>query len=189
LWGEDVIAALPQRWDGIDWRVSADNAEFLRRVNLSRMERDVGADAEATREYRAFVDAMDNAVSHNDMFYHESATTADRRATPSNPVGSQVFFLTDSWCASACLNFADLMMAIDGVTHVGTETGADAIYIDNRGVTLPSEQGWLGFSMKVYRGRVRGHNVSYVPDFFWEGSMADEEGLERWIVGLSSRSN
>ncbi len=189
LWGEGVIAALPQRWEGIDWRVSAGNAEFLRRVNLSRMERNVGADAEATLAYRAFVDAMDDAVSNGDTLYHESAAASDRRATSNNPVGGQVFFLTDSWCASACLGFADLVLAIDGVTHVGTETGADAIYIDNRAVNLPSEQGWLGFSMKVYRGRVRGHNVSYAPDFIWERSMADDESLERWIIDLASRSD
>jgi hypothetical protein len=189
LWGEGVMAALPPRWEGIDWRVSAANADFLRRFNLSRMESSVGPDAEATHAYRALVDAMDHAVSNNDLFYHESTTTADRRAPPENPVSGRVFFLTDSWCASACLDFADLMYAIDGVTHVGTETGADAIYIDNRSVDLPSEEGWLGFSMKVYRGRVRGHNVSYTPAVIWEGSMADEEGLERWIVGLASGSS
>jgi hypothetical protein len=43
--------------------------------------------------------------------------------------------------------------------------------------------------MKVYRGRVRAHNVSYAPDIVWDGSMADEEGLERWIVDLASRRN
>jgi hypothetical protein len=189
LWGEAVMAALPARWNSIDWRVSAGNANFLRNFNLARMERNFGADAEGTRVYRAFVDAYDEAVSNNALFYSETAASSTPRATATNPVGGRVFFLTDSWCASACLGFADLMYAIDGVTHVGIETGADAIYIDNRGLTLPSEQGRLGFSMKVYRGRVRGHNVSYVPDFVWDGSMADGEDLERWIVGLASTSN
>ncbi len=189
LWGDSLIATLTERWEGIDWRVSARNAEFLRDFNLARMERNFGADAEGTLAYRAFVDAFDEAVSNGAVFYRESADASDRGATPRNPVTGQVFFLTDSWCASACLNFADLMLALDGVTHVGTETGADAIYIDNRSARLPSEQGRLGFSMKVYRGRMRGHNVSYAPDFVWEGSMADDEGLERWIAALASRSN
>jgi hypothetical protein len=174
LWGEAVVTALPERWEAIDWRVSAGNAEFLRRVNLPRVVTTFGEDADATHAYRALVDAIDEAVSMDELYYRESATPVARTATPRNPVRGRVFFLTDSWCASACLDFADLMMAVGGVTHVGTETGADAIYIDNRGVRLPSDQGLLGFSMKVYRGRVRGHNVSYAPEFVWDGSMADE---------------
>jgi hypothetical protein len=189
LWGEGVMAALPARWSSIEWRVSAGNADFLRNFNLARMERNFGADADVSREYRAFVDAYDDAVANNELFYRERTDAPTRRTLATNPVSGRVFFLTDSWCASACLGFADLMRAIDGVTHVGTETGADAIYIDNRGVTLPSDQGRLGFSMKVYRGRVRGHNVSYAPVFVWDGSMADGEGIERWIVDLASRRN
>jgi hypothetical protein len=189
LWGETVIDALPPLWEAIDWRVSAGNAEFLRNFNLARTVRNLGEDHEDTREYRAFVDEYDRAVERNDLFYRESFTRPPHRATVFNPVRGRVFFLTDAWCASACLNFADLMVAIDGVTHIGAETSADAIYIDNRGVALPSEQGRLGFSMKVYRGRLRGHNVSYVPEFFWEGSMADDEGLERWVMELASGGN
>ncbi len=123
--------------------------------------------------------------SANELFFHQSAGPPIQRTLASNPVGGRVFFLTDAWCASACLGFADLVLAIDGVTHIGAETSADAIYIDNRSVALPSEQGRFGFSMKVYRGRVRGHNVSYVPDLFWDGSMADDEGLERWVLELA----
>jgi hypothetical protein len=154
LWGEAAIAALPPRWEGIDWRVSAGNADFLRNFNLARMARNFGDDAEDTRMYREFVDAYDIAVLNNEIFYRESSTIKDRRETTPNPVRGRVFFLTDTWCASACLDFADLIVAIDSVTHVGAETSADAIYIDNRSLTLPGEQGRLGFSMKVYRGRV-----------------------------------
>jgi hypothetical protein len=189
LWGEVVIEALPSLWEGIDWRVSAGNAEFLRNFNLARMVRNFGEDNEDTRTYRAFVDAYDLAVTSNAMFYSESFPRLPQRATVSNPVGGRVFLLTDAWCASACLNFADLLVAIDGVTHIGAETSADAIYIDNRSLALPSGQGRLGFSMKVYRGRVRGHNVSYAPEHTWHGSMTDDEGLERWVLELASGGN
>jgi len=185
LWGEAVLEALPPLWEGIDWRVSAGNAAFLRDYNLARNVRNFGEDHEETRAYRAFVDAYDEAVVNNAVFYHEPAVRPAERATVSTPVDGRVFFLTDSWCASACLGFADLVLAIDGVTHIGAETSADAIYIDNRSLALPSGQGRLGFSMKVYRGRARGHNVSYAPEYFWDGSMADDEGIERWVMELS----
>ena len=80
------------------------------------------------------------------------------------------------------------MRAIEGVTHVGQETSADAIYIDNRAVRLPSELGLLGFSMKVYRGRVRGHNESYMPQHEWTDDITDTPQLERWIATLAEDS-
>ena len=108
-------------------------------------------------------------------------------ARPSEvPLDAKVYFLTDSRCGSACLDFADILVRVPGVVHVGRETSADAIYIDNRAVRLPSGLGVLGFSMKVYRDRVRGHNESYVPAYRWSGDMADQEGLERWLLDLDA---
>ena len=80
----------------------------------------------------------------------------------------RVFLLTDHACFSACLDFADVIRRVPGVVHVGLETRADAVYIDNRAQSLPSGLGWVGFSMKVYRNRLRGHNESYVPERVWE---------------------
>jgi len=36
--------------------------------------------------------------------------------------------------------------------------------------------------MKVYRGRPRGHNQSYVPAWPWDGPMNDTAALERWLA-------
>ena len=99
-----------------------------------------------------------------------------------------MFFLTDHACFSACLDFADVILNIPDVIHIGLETKADAVYIDNRAVWLPSGNGRLGFSMKVYRNRQRGHNESYVPDLIWEGDIRDDKALEDWIIELSQTS-
>ena len=65
---------------------------------------------------------------------------------------------------------------------MGRETSADAVYIDNRAMALPSGLGFLGFSMKVYRGRVRGNNEPYRPARVWPGDIRDTAALEKWIL-------
>jgi hypothetical protein len=102
-------------------------------------------------------------------------------------LASKVVLLTDGWCASACLDFADLLLAIPGVRHVGAATYADAVYIDNRSVRLPSDLGWFGFSMKVYRGRPRGHNQPYVPTSPYEGMTWDTPTLQAWLITAVAR--
>jgi hypothetical protein len=184
IWGEDFIAAVRPRTEAVDWRVSRGNYRFLKDFNLARTERRFGPDAPETRSYAEFVAQFEDALARGETFLTRSVEPA-RSAAPANPVRARVFLLTDDRCFSACLDFADILRGIEGVTHVGLETSADAIYIDNRGVELPSELGRLGFSMKVYRGRVRGHNESYVPHRAWTGDITDTAALERWIVSLA----
>ncbi len=184
LWGEEFIEAVQPRPDAIDWRVSRGNHRFLRDFNLARTERRLGPDAPETLSYAEFVARFGEALRQDQVYLTRSFDPAPSPVPP-NPLSARVFFLTDDQCFSACLNFADIMRAIEGVTHVGFETSADAIYIDNRGVWLPSEVGRLGFSMKVYRGRVRGHNEPYVPHQAWTGDITDTSALERWIVSLA----
>ena len=54
-----------------------------------------------------------------------------------------------------------------------------------RAEPLPSGLGSVGIAMKVYRGRKRGHNETYVPQHLWRGSMDDTPALEAWIATLA----
>jgi len=91
--------------------------------------------------------------------------------------------VTDSGCASACLDASDLFLAL-GAVHVGQETSADTMYMDIRQATLPSGHGTLHVAMKVYRGRKRGNNVPLVPRYPYQGDLADTGALEHWIARL-----
>jgi hypothetical protein len=186
LWGTPFIDAVRPRASAVDWRASAGNARFLRGVNLRRIEQQFGPEAAYVREYGAFVAAMDAVVARGDAFLRQTPESATAATPPPNPVQARVVLLTDSHCFSACLDFADLLRAIPGAVHAGQETSADAVYIDNRAERLPSGEGFVGFSMKVYRGRPRGHNRSYLPAWPWEGSMSDTGALERWLAQKAS---
>ncbi len=186
LWGEAMVRSRPQTSQAVDWRVSPRNAAFLRGTNLVRLVQRYGENSPEAISYRTFVERMDAAVQRGDTFLRQANEGEDQRvaAPDANPVSARVFFLTDSACFSACLDFADLVLSIPAVTHVGAETRADAVYIDNRAERLPSGNGWFGFSMKVHRGRIRAHNQSYVPTRSWGGPMSDTQGLEEWIATL-----
>ena len=95
--------------------------------------------------------------------------------------------LTDYGCASACLDAVDLLKAM-GAVQVGQETSADTVYMEIRGKTLPSGMASLSIPVKVYRGRPRGHNVTYRPDHPFEGSIADTAALEAWIPTLPTKA-
>ena len=47
---------------------------------------------------------------------------------PPNLREGRVLLLTDGDCASACLDFADLVLQLPGTTHLGLPTSADAVF-------------------------------------------------------------
>ena len=98
----------------------------------------------------------------------------------------RVFLLTDGACASACLDFTDVVRRLPNVTHVGLPTSADAVYIDNTEAMLPSGLALLSYSLKVYRNRVRANNEWYEPAVRWPGGVMSDEAVAGWIAKLAS---
>jgi hypothetical protein len=185
LWGPGFVDGAP-RTRAVDWRLSTANLRQIERSNLPALRQRFGEEDPRGRAYAEFAAAFRSALERGDVFYRETAAPPAERASP-EPVRARIFLLTDGWCGSACLDFADLVLAAPGTVQVGAETSADTVYIDNSGARLPSGEGALGWSMKVHRGRPRGHNQSYVPAHLWTGAMSDTPGLERWIAGLARR--
>jgi len=77
------------------------------------------------------------------------------------------------------------MRRLPHVIHIGLPTSADAIYIDNTNADLPSGLGVLGYSLKVYRHRVRGNNEWYEPQVRWPGGPMTDEAVAKWIGTLA----
>ena len=49
---------------------------------------------------------------------------------------------------------------------------------------LPSGLARLSYSMKVYRGRTRGHNEPYIPHVAYEGGDWSTPALQLWLSSL-----
>jgi hypothetical protein len=180
LWGEQYIKYIQPQPAAIDWRLSRGNLRFLKDTNLATLRRQFGSESGQAREYEDLLSKMQQALDGGKDFYREEI--ARPPASDSFRVSAVPVLLTDHACASACLDFADIVLALPRAQHAGLETSADAVYIDNRAVALPSGLGLIGFSMKVYRGRPRGNNQSYRPAHVYPGDIADITQLEKWIM-------
>ncbi|WP_426807820.1 S41 family peptidase [Pseudomonas sp. WOUb67] len=124
-------------------------------------------------------------VQKEDWLRQPDTSSLDQsRAKDSNPgrFKGQLVLVTDSFCASACLDFADAVLAVPGTLHFGFSTSGDTLYIDIGSQALPSgAQFWL--PLKVWRGRVRGNNQSYDPRYVFDGDINDTSAVQKWVLG------
>ena len=103
---------------------------------------------------------------------------------PPDPVTGRVYLLTNSGCASACLDFADLILHLPGVVQIGGATSADAVYIDVNELPLPSGFANIVYGMKVMRHRVRANNQWYEPKYRWPGGLMTDAAIASWVKSL-----
>jgi hypothetical protein len=89
----------------------------------------------------------------------------------------KVAVIADNTCASACLDFVDVVRLIPGSIQFGQTTGSDTLYLEagNR-VTLPSGN-HLIMPMKVWRNRVRGDGEPMAPDIPLQVDMRDDAAV------------
>ncbi|MCY1307751.1 hypothetical protein D9M70_577050 [compost metagenome] len=97
------------------------------------------------------------------------------------PFRGKLVLVTDSNCGSACLNFVEEVLSIPGAIHVGSTTSTDTRYTDVAIVSLPSAA-TLWVPLKVWKGRKRGDNVPYVPQFRFEGDLNDTAAVQAWVL-------
>ena len=183
LWGEELVewVAAPFDWT-VDWRVSPDNLERLRaKLDWARTNKQDESYAQRS------LAAAERAAKEGRALARLASPGKPRSATqPANPVRAKVYFLTDNGCGSSCLDSADIVTRIPGVTHVGLPTYADAIYIDvGAPKALPSGIADLVWSLKVYRNRIRDHNAYYKPKIAWPGGPMTYDSVAKWVAGLA----
>lgn len=189
LWGEDWLRA---HWDQpaevVDWRPSQANIAAI--TALRDQMRGAGGDENVIAWADRAIQGMTAARAAGQDYWREGdMDPGDSQpiSTPENPNTGVIYVLTDSACASACLDAVDLWKAA-GAVQVGRETSADTVYMEVRNATLPSGLAVIGVPMKVYRGRARGNNEPQRPSHRYDGDMADDGALASWIAGLNARS-
>lgn len=187
LYGNSTIDRIEGQFNWtVDWRVSAQNAMSQR--HWATIAKQSGQLEEA-RERNDLADALELALSQGQTYLrrNESSLLPSTEKEAVSPFKGQVFLLTDSKCASACLDFADIARRLPNVIHIGLPTSADAVYIDNTEVELPSGQGQLSYSMKVYRNRIRANNEWYEPEVRWQGGAMTDLALAVWVKNLKTK--
>lgn len=182
IWGNRIVAALwGQRhaalWTAplpvfadpttVTWRASPGNLAYFKGLEDELS----GRDERSRRWIKSVLEGLSAAIDKGDPTWvqvNAPQATSDARRPP-NPVQGEVLFLTDGLCMSACLDFADRILGMPGVRHVGQETSGDTRYMEVRNVRLPSGAMKLLFAQKAYSNRLRGHNVTYTPPVLYRG--------------------
>lgn len=166
------------------WRVSPFALSTLNKA-LTTMDSDYGKNSEAYKFVFGLTRSMEVALrGKKDWLRQPSTSSVDQegaRGVNAQGFKGKLALVTDSFCASACLDFADVVLAVPGVVHLGLPTSADTLYIDIGSQTLPSgAQFWL--PLKVWRGRTRGNNQSYDPQFVFDGDINDTAAVQKWVL-------
>ncbi|UTA48388.1 S41 family peptidase [Simiduia sp. 21SJ11W-1] len=182
---EQQQAQLPLAY--AQWRVS-DYALARIEGSIEFLKAAYGPDNEDLGFYQQLKAAMQAAQAKGEAWvsagnsYHQWQREAfqEMNIRPKKFSGDLVL-LTDNRCASACLDFADTVLAVPGVRHFGQATSGDTLYMEAPAFRLPSGNR-LRMPLKVWRGRLRGSNEVYVPDLLIDFNAHTEESLRAHVL-------
>lgn len=182
IWGGAAAKAAKPSSEGVDWRVSDANI-----AELAGYRTDEKAPMLLKLWAGRIESGLRKAKAEGRPLWREGGGGSRAARTPVaiGGAGRKVFVLTDSTCASACLDALDVWLEL-GAVHVGRETSADSPYMEIRQETLPSGLARISVPMKVYRGRPRGANQPYRPAHrFSAADLRDTAALEAKILALA----
>ncbi|OWQ48856.1 hypothetical protein CDL60_02915 [Roseateles noduli] len=169
--------------DGVSratWRVSEIARDALAdRLSMARRQEE--GDGPTVRLVAELLRGMTEAIGRGDASLSQPDDTPAKEPVPEGRafVG-QLVLLTDSHCASACLDFADLVLRVPGAVHAGHPTSGDTRYMDIVVRALPSGAR-LALPLKVWHGRPRGDNEPLVPRFPYAGDIGDTAAVQVWV--------
>lgn len=198
-WGDDALANLygapyldylsaKQDIQGkqvyAEYRVSKANLAYEEQ-SLATLSRQFGADSPAVRRSAELAARMRRALDAGVPFLRQSPETAQPPLPATAPAAlstARAILVTDSNCVSSCLDFADAVMRLPKVLHLGQTTGADTLFMEVRLVDFPSKLGRLAMAQKVYRNRLRANNQAWVPSLHYPGRINDTDKLKAWVL-------
>ncbi len=166
----------------VEWRVSEGNLQHIKDL-VSRSIEEVGVDNPKIKELQNIYEGMEKCFINNEKLYLEKPNSIFSSSNAKSAFKGRVIVIIDRFCGSASLDFLDGIKAMNSDTILlGETTNADSLYIDVRTIPLPSGKGLLTFPIKVYRNRLRGHNVPYFPDIHYNGDIQNTDELRNYVI-------
>ncbi len=198
LWGKDFYENLWPAEDDtyIEWRLSEGNVDHLDWILDYLLEN--GHDDIVNDYFRPIRDGAKKAFAQGHTFFQEPDFSSNKAEKPlstvsskplANPVNAPVYVLTHGTCASACLDFMDDILAIEGVTHIGYPTSSDTNYMEIRHSELSSGLATMAIPTKVYRNRLRASGETYDPEFQYDGFDWSDAAIKNWAYGIIHDAN
>lgn len=185
LWGKDYLL-----WQHRDasatehYRVSPGNLSHFE--NITDLLHKRGQSELVEKWLKPLIEGLRSALAAGDTWYSRAGSLeADTERVPTeNPVDAPVYMLSMDSCASACLDLHDLILGLEGTTHIGFPTRSDTNYLEVRQGALPSGHGAYVIPTKVWRGRKRPNNGFYEPAHRYERLDWSDEAVTAWVLNL-----
>ncbi|MCX7358523.1 MAG: S41 family peptidase [Alphaproteobacteria bacterium] len=198
LWGDEVISAIPESNPGgaTDWRVSQRNLDYINSF-APQLIAQFGEESGVAQWVRQAQQNFAASLAANEPLWRErdpgetgpipqSGGYTQRRPEGPSPIPARVYILSNGTCASACLDFADIVMHIPGTQLIGMDTSGDGLLMEIRDQTLPSGLARVNLPLKVYRGRARGALEAYHADIAYDG-VWDDLSVRNWAIQVVQR--
>lgn len=195
VWGDAPVEAIPDSSPGgaTDWRVSQRNLDYINSFAPQLLEQ-FGEYSETGLWIRAVQNGLSGALERGDPVWRQreegderpipaSGGYTQRRPQGPSPIPAQVYILSNGTCASACLDFSDVVLHIPGTRLIGADTSGDGLLMEVRDETLPSGFARAVLPLKIYRGRARGALEAYTADVAYDGVWTDE-AVRAWVMAL-----
>jgi len=147
----------------VEWRASKGNITHLQEL-IEKLKQQP-QQHELVVNLSELVKKLEKSLQSDQAFYRtESNSNSSTNESGKRCKGPRVALITDSYCASACLDFIDELYAVTPAFQIGLPTNADTMYLECRDVKLPSSLATLHLPIKVFRNRQRRSNDPWIPD-------------------------
>lgn len=161
------------------WRVSP-VAQRTLEAHEALVEPLEGPAGLTTKLLTRLLEDLDAAARDGEPFFKQVAPRNDDELPRGAAFQGKLVLVTDAHCASACLDFADLVRSVPHAMHARASTSADTRYMDIAVEPLPSGAK-LALPLKVWRHRPRGGNEPLHPQFPFDGDIADTAAVQAWV--------
>jgi Peptidase family S41 len=192
IFTDEVLARhkAPDREQAVDWRASQANAAYWQDWS-DQMAKEFGQFSLNRFGALAIAWQTRRTASGNPPMWRLGSCNPGRsggitklRPRGQSPFPARVYFLSNGSCGSSCLNFADTVLMVPGVTVLGSATSADGAYMEVRSEKLPSGETTITFPQKVERGAARAPGEAYEADIAYDGLWSDE-AVRKWVLATA----
>lgn len=182
LWGDAAADATPSP-EAVDFRASSANLEWWKLLSRRLEQQSIPA---STRAWVNSVAAnLAPAIEQGQPFYTIKEPPSQGAVEPAKRkrIKPRVYFFTDQYCISACLDAADFFHSV-GAIQIGQETNGDTSYMDTRQFTLPSGLAEAMTPPELLRNRPRGDLETWKPEIPLPSNVKGESAIVDWVLSL-----
>ncbi len=178
LWGDDYIRHLGKNHEF--------NSTWIKKVRVSKqnfLDFKKTANAAEIKKFAAALQSGSDFFEKKWTIYSEDLNLYSNH--DSAPFKAKIFVFTDHFCRSTCWSFANQLMQIPNVTHIGMPTviQSNSSYAKNARSPSGNFDFFYPTEIRVYPNKNAGQSL--VPSEIFNGNIRDESEVINWVLSIT----